>query len=62
MYFSNFFDYLKKEKNYSDNTIVAYKKDIDTFSKFCSEDLNKKNISHIDIVQIYSHVEKARHK
>ena len=48
MYFSNFFDYLKKEKNYSDNTIVAYKKDIDTFSKFCSEDLNKKNISHLD--------------
>jgi len=48
MYFSNFFDYLKKEKNYSDNTIVAYKKDINTFSKFCSEELNKKNISHID--------------
>ena len=48
MYFSNFFDYLKKEKNYSDNTIVAYKKDIDTFSKFCSEELNKKNISHLD--------------
>ena len=48
MYFSNFFDYLKKEKNYSDNTIVAYKKDIYTFSKFCSEELNKKNISHLD--------------
>ena len=48
MYFSNFFDYLKKEKNYSDNTIVAYKKDINTFSKFCSEELNKKNISHLD--------------
>ena len=48
MYFSNFFDYLKKEKNYSDNTIIAYKKDINTFSKFCSEELNKKNISHLD--------------
>ena len=48
MYFSNFFDYLKKEKNYSDNTIVAYKRDINTFSKFCSEELNKKNISHLD--------------
>ena len=48
MYFSNFFDYLKKEKNYSYNTIIAYKKDINTFSKFCSEELNKKNISNLD--------------
>ena len=58
MYFSNFFDYLEKEKNYSKNTIVAYKKDISTFSKFCFEELNKKNISKLDYKIIRSWIVK----
>ena len=35
MHLSNFYDYLSKEKNYSSNTIIAYKKDVETFQEFC---------------------------
>lgn len=35
MHLSNFYDYLSKEKNYSSNTVIAYKKDIETFQEFC---------------------------
>lgn len=35
MYLSNFYDYLSKEKNYSSNTVIAYKKDVETFQEFC---------------------------
>jgi integrase/recombinase XerC len=36
MHLSNFYDYLSKEKNYSSNTVIAYKKDVETFQDFCS--------------------------
>ena len=35
MHLSNFYDYLSKEKNYSYNTVIAYKKDVETFQEFC---------------------------
>ena len=35
MHLSNFYDYLYKEKNYSSNTVIAYKKDVETFQEFC---------------------------
>jgi integrase/recombinase XerC len=35
MHLSNFYDYLSKEKNYSPNTVIAYKKDVETFQEFC---------------------------
>ena len=35
MHLSNFYDYLSKEKNYSSNTVIAYKKDVRTFQEFC---------------------------
>jgi integrase/recombinase XerC len=35
MHLSNFYDYLSKEKNYSSNTVIAYKKDVETFQDFC---------------------------
>ena len=35
MHLSNFYDYLSKEKNYSSNTVIAYKKDTETFQEFC---------------------------
>ena len=35
MHLSNFYDYLSKEKNYSSNTVIAYKKDLETFQDFC---------------------------
>ena len=42
MLFKNFFDYLIKERNYSENTVKAYKKDLNTFSNFCISELKKK--------------------
>jgi integrase/recombinase XerC len=36
MHLSNFYDYLSKEKNYSSNTVIAYKKDVETFQDFCN--------------------------
>jgi integrase/recombinase XerC len=47
MYFSNFFDYLSNEKKYSENTITAYKKDLNTFHDFCKDEHGINNISKI---------------
>ena len=47
MYLSNFFDYLSKEKNFSNNTVVAYKNDLETFKLFC---LDHYEISNIAVV------------
>ena len=47
MYFSSFFDYKKKKKNYSSNTIIAYKKDLKSFSSFCLMEFQIKDISKI---------------
>ncbi|MDG2139442.1 MAG: tyrosine-type recombinase/integrase [Flavobacteriales bacterium] len=47
MYFSNFFDYLSNEKKYSENTITAYKKDLNTFHNFCKDEHGINNISKI---------------
>ena len=45
MYLSNFFDYLSKEKNFSNNTVVAYKNDLETFKLFCLDHYEISNIS-----------------
>jgi len=47
MYLSNFFDYLSKEKKFSNNTIIAYKNDIDTFCLFCKLEHGIKDISRV---------------
>ena len=47
MLISNFSDYLSKEKKFSNNTVVAYVRDVDTFKNFCFENHNLKNISKI---------------
>ena len=47
MYFSNFFDYLSNEKKYSENTITAYKKDLNSFHVFCKDEHGINNISKI---------------
>jgi integrase/recombinase XerC len=47
MYLSNFFDYLSKEKNFSNNTVVAYRNDLETFKLFC---LDHYEISNIAVV------------
>ena len=47
MYLSNFFDYLSKEKNFSNNTVVAYKNDLETFKLFCLDHYEISNISKV---------------
>ena len=47
MYFTNFFDYLSKEKKYSIHTLTAYKKDLTTFQLFCNNEHAIKDVSNI---------------
>ena len=47
MYLPNFFDYLSKEKNFSRNTIIAYRKDLETFKLFCLDHYEISNISKV---------------
>ncbi|TAI46713.1 tyrosine-type recombinase/integrase [Flagellimonas allohymeniacidonis] len=58
MWVKAFVDYLELEKNYSRHTIEAYKKDIDAFSKFCSEEFDEKDIDDVSYPQIRSWVVK----
>lgn len=39
-----FTSYLRLEKNYSEHTVRAYQKDIETFAQFCSEHHGEENI------------------
>ena len=41
---SAFISYLRLEKNYSEHTIKAYEKDIETFADFCKEHQGESNI------------------
>ena len=47
MLISNFSDYLSKEKKFSNNTVTAYVRDVDTFKNFCFENHKLKNISKV---------------
>ncbi|MEC7772370.1 MAG: tyrosine-type recombinase/integrase [Bacteroidota bacterium] len=42
-----FISYLGLEKNYSEHTIKAYQKDIETFAEFCKEHQGEQNIVHV---------------
>ncbi len=48
MYFSNFYDYLLKEKSYSSNTVTAYKNDVETFQNFCIVNFELNNLSKVN--------------
>ncbi|WP_430409697.1 tyrosine-type recombinase/integrase [Kordia sp.] len=52
MTFTSFIEYLKLEKNYSDHTITAYKKDLSMFAEFCKEEYEDDNIKDVHYVQI----------
>jgi|TARA_B110000914_G_C15433488_1_gene432578 integrase/recombinase XerC len=54
MYLSNFFDYLSKEKKFSNNTIIAYKNDIKTFCLFSKLEHNITDISKVNYSNIRS--------
>jgi len=43
----NFLEYLKKEKNFSDHSIVAYKNDLSQFQKFCLKKINSVIIADV---------------
>ena len=44
MSLNSFIEYLVKERNYSNNTIIAYKNDLEVFQKFCQKEFNHKNL------------------
>ena len=52
MYLPNFFDYLSKEKNFSRNTVIAYRKDLETFKLFCLDHYEISNISKVSYLII----------
>ena len=45
MSLNSFIEYLVKERNYSINTIIAYKSDLNVFKKFCLKEFNHKNLN-----------------
>tara|TARA_B100001057_G_scaffold500316_1_gene614701 strand:+ start:24769 stop:25668 length:900 start_codon:yes stop_codon:yes gene_type:complete len=48
----NFLEYISLEKNYSSNTLIAYKNDLNSFSNFCLDDFNIKNIETVKYSEI----------
>tara|TARA_B100001113_G_scaffold156445_1_gene127888 strand:+ start:1386 stop:2270 length:885 start_codon:yes stop_codon:yes gene_type:complete len=44
MSLNSFIEYLVKERNYSNNTIIAYKNDLEVFQNFCQKEFNHKNL------------------
>lgn len=53
MYVADFLSYLKTEKRYSPNTVLAYQKDIQQFLDFCSPwDITESNIGEVTITQV----------
>ena len=45
MSLNSFIEYLVKERNYSNNTIIAYKNDLDVFQNFCKREFNHENLN-----------------
>jgi integrase/recombinase XerC len=45
MSLNSFIEYLVKEKNYSKNTIIAYKNDLEVFQSFCLNEFNHKDLN-----------------
>ncbi|MFK7747355.1 MAG: tyrosine-type recombinase/integrase [Kordia sp.] len=54
MPFTAFIEYLQLEKNYSANTVTAYKKDLHSFSNFCKQEYEDDAINQVHYVQIRS--------
>ena len=57
MSFSRFLEYLQVEKNYSPNTLTAYKADLESFSEFIFYEFDEKEkgtYSSYDIGQTFS--------
>ena len=52
MSFSRFLEYLQVEKNYSPNTLTAYKADLESFSEFIFYEFDEKDLSKLHYSQI----------
>ncbi|MBI6116675.1 tyrosine-type recombinase/integrase [Salegentibacter maritimus] len=52
MSFSQFLDYLQVEKNYSLNTLTAYKADLESFSEFIFYEFDEEDLSKLHYSQI----------
>ena len=48
MSLNSFIDYLIKERNYSTNTIIAYKNDLKVFKNYCLKEFNHENLKTSD--------------
>ena len=48
MSLNRFIDYLVKERNYSNNTIIAYKNDLNVFKNYCLKEFNHENLKTTD--------------
>ena len=48
MSLNSFIDYLIKERNYSTNTIIAYKNDLNVFKNYCLKEFNQENLKTTD--------------
>ncbi|MCF6296703.1 MAG: tyrosine-type recombinase/integrase [Flavobacteriaceae bacterium] len=49
-----FIEYISYEKNYSPNTVTAYKKDLETFQSFCKKDFDEISITNVPYTIIRS--------
>ena len=54
MIVNSFLEYLKFERNYSEHTITAYKKDINSFFEFCLNEFEIENLVEVNYSQIRS--------
>ena len=45
MSLNGFIEYLVKERNYSRNTVVAYKNDLQVFQNFCSKEFDHESLN-----------------
>ena len=52
MHIQKFIDYLLLEKKYSQNTVVAYKNDIEAFQLFLSQEFSDSDVSRANYAQI----------
>jgi len=58
MPFAHFIDYLELERNYSSHTVVAYKKDLESFLKFASDEFGYTEITSVNYSIIRSWIVK----
>ena len=54
MYIKAFTDYLLLEKKYSSHTVIAYKKDLESFKNFCQDQFNNSDLRVVNYNEVRS--------